>query len=154
MAALFFSSGANAGGTINYDYVDLLLIHIELSTGMISPKRGETAYPRILYVQDKVVHELVCGKKRTCSAWAATKSNMIFLTKNVRLNEPEGDSILYHELVHIVQNATFGAAQECREWADREAQAYMLQYRYAKSKGLDMDWVFDWIELIRNRCRY
>ena len=153
---LVLSSSANGkGGVINYDYIDLLLRHIELATGMPVPTKGMMYYPQVVFVEDKIIHQLVCNKKRTCAAWAATKWNKVFLGPHVDLDTPEGDSILYHELVHVVQFYMHGGnAQTCDQWADREVQAYQLQYRYALSKGHDMGWIIAWTNDIRQRCNY
>ena len=151
---LFCIPSATAGGKINYAYIELLMKHIELSTGLSAPVKGEIHYPRVIYTDDLTVHQLVCKRKKTCSAWAATKSNMVFLTHKVKLDEPEGDSILYHELVHVMQNAMYGPATSCDEWSSREVQAYQLQHRYVTAKGHNMDWILEWIQMIRNRCKY
>jgi len=152
--SILLPTSTYSGGSVNYEYIELLMKHIELSTGMSAPRKGEIHYPRVIFTDDVTVHQLVCKRKKSCSAWAATKSNMVFLTSKVKLDEPEGDSILYHELVHVMQNAMYGPATSCDEWAHREVQAYQLQHRYATAKGHDMDWIIEWIQTIRNRCKY
>jgi len=149
---LLLSSSAYGKGVINYDYINLLMTHIQLATGMTVPKPGMMYYPQVIHVEDKIIHQLVCKKKRSCAAWAATKWNKVFLGPQVDLDTPEGDSILYHELVHVVQYYMYGNATTCEQWADREQQAYMLQYRYASAKGHDMGWILEWSNDIRKRC--
>jgi hypothetical protein len=138
--------------TIDYKYVDLLLKHINVSSGLDIPKKGTKKYPKILFVSTDAVYKLVCPVSITCNAVAAAKSNLIMLTKYVDLDTPEGDSILYHELVHVAQWYTKGTAKTCKEWADNEIQAYQLQYKYSQSKGRDMDMIYKWIHNIRKRC--
>ena len=151
---LMVSGSAHTKGTINYDYVNLLLKHIQLSTGMPIPKPGMMYYPQIVHVSDDVIHSLVCKRSKTCAAWAVAKWNKIFLGPQVDLDTPEGDSILYHELVHVVQYYMHGNATTCEEWSAREQQAYMLQYNYAVAKGHNMSWIIKWADGIRGRCDY
>jgi hypothetical protein len=151
---LFLSSSANGKGVINHDYVQLLFKHIHLSSDLKIPEKGTPNYPTIVFVPYEEVYKLVCPETMQCGAVAAAKWNVIMLSKYVDLDTPEGDSILYHELVHVAQWHTRGVAKTCKEWTDNEIQAYQLQHKYAQSKGHDMDWIYSWIQHIRKRCNY
>lgn len=139
---------------VNYDYIDLLLKHIGANLHVPVPDKGDMFYPHIIFSTQTEVDSLVCNKGKRCGAWAGTKWHKVFLGPYVDLDTPEGDTILYHELVHVVQFYTHGAAKTCQQWADNEVQAYMLQYKYALAKGLEMNWILKWVDEIRRRCNY
>jgi hypothetical protein len=153
-AVLSLSASAQNNGAIDYNYIDLLLKHINVSSGLGIPKKGTPEYPTIVFAPAEEVYKLVCHNSLKCTAVAAAKWNLILLTKYVDLATPEGDSILYHELVHVAQWYTKGTAKTCKEWTDNEIQAYLLQHKYSQSKGHDMDWIPEWIQYIRKRCNY
>jgi hypothetical protein len=64
--------------------------------------------------------------------------NVIALRDDRPLGEALGDAVLYHEMVHHVQEKTGAFAQlsACERWVAREAQAYELTARFLARRGL------------------
>lgn len=64
------------------------------------------------------------------SPLALSHNGKIYINKDISLSTPYGDSLLYHELVHVAQYHTKGNAKDCYEWQEREKTAYMLQWKW------------------------
>ena len=107
-------------------------------TGMSIPEKGSAEYPRIVFVDQSFIEQLAC-KSQKCGAPAYTKSDAtILLADDLDLNRIEGQSILYHELVHVVQFFNYGGNDSCKSWTKREVQAYILQDEFVTDHGYDM----------------
>jgi len=151
---LFLVTTAEANPTP--EYVKLLLNHIHSISGLEVPEYDNPLFPKIILTDKQTVSTVVCGTAKSCLAVAATKGTTIYIsTKDINLNTPEGDTVLYHELVHVAQFTSRGVAKNCIEWRDREIQAYLLQKHYGITKhSIDLDWIDHWINYIGERCNY
>lgn len=144
-------STVTAGERLENQHLKQLLLRIYQKTGMSVPKIGDPHFPNVVFVTQHFINEIVC-KNRNCNAEAATKDATIFLVNDLDLNTVEGESILYHELVHILQFHNFGKNANCKSWIKREIQAYQLQDEFVSDKGLDMPWLRSVTHYLSQMC--
>ncbi|MDA0237655.1 MAG: DUF4157 domain-containing protein [Proteobacteria bacterium] len=121
-------------------YLKKLLLRIHDKTGMSIPDIKNPHFPSVEFASQQLINEIVC-KNKNCNAQAATKDTTIFLLNGLDVNTVEGESILYHELVHTLQFHNFGKNLNCKSWLKREVQAYQLQDEFVSAKGLHMPWL-------------
>ncbi len=84
------------------------------------------------------IHRRLCGQSCTIRA-AYVPGDGLYLDDAMRpLTNRYDQSILFHELVHHVQDSTSSHAghDECRRWRKREVEAYALQNQFLHSLGL------------------
>jgi hypothetical protein len=87
---------------------------------------------RVTKVSRAQIERTICNEPCAVKAWYLPEEG-IFLDESLT---PETNlihrSILFHELVHWVQDVNGEAASldPCHRWLQREQQAYELQYRY------------------------
>lgn len=99
-----------------------------------------------MVVSDPVIRQLdagelqhrVCGKPCRVLAWYGP-DGVIYMDSRV---DPKRNiaakGILLHELVHHVQReARGGNATNCKEWLQRERQAYRIQAQWLFDNGID-----------------
>jgi hypothetical protein len=118
---------------------------------MSVPEVGGKNFPNVVFVTQQFLNSMVC-KNKNCSAKAATKDTTVFLVNGLDVNTVEGESILYHELVHILQFYNFGKNPNCKSWVKREVQAYQLQDEFVSDKGLDMPWLRSVTHYLTQMC--
>lgn len=154
MLALGFSPvsvAATENSNVDRSHVSLLLKKIHGITGMKVPSEEDEQFPNVVYVNQNFINGLVC-KKKNCDAQAATKNTTVFLVNGLDLNTIEGESILYHELVHVAQFYNYGHNSSCKSWVKREVQAYQLQNEFVTDKGYDMPWLRSVTHYIAQMC--
>lgn len=144
-------STVTAAERIENEHLKQLLLRIYQKTGMSVPEIGDPHFPNVVFVTQQFINGIVC-KNRNCNAEAATKDATIFLVDGLDLNTVEGESILYHELVHILQFHNFGKNPNCKSWIKREVQAYQLQDEFVSDKGLDMPWLRSVTHYLTQMC--
>lgn len=67
-----------------------------------------------------------------------TPDGVILLDDKLAIGkDPAATSILVHELTHFLQraNASRGTPVNCKVWAERESEAYDVQYRWLREKS-------------------
>jgi hypothetical protein len=109
-------------------------------TGMSIPEKDSPEYPKILFVDQDFIEQMAC-KGEACDAPAFTKGPTVFMADDLDLAEILGESILYHELVHVLQYYNYGGNDGCKSWSKRELQAYQLQEEFVNERGYDMPWL-------------
>ena len=129
----------NSPSANNDSLIKELLNTASKELGIEVPDVTSEKYPSILIVARQEVEYIVC--KNSCNALAASLENLVYVADEVDLDTIEGHSILYHEMIHALQYAKFGQAQNCRQWVDREMQAYQLQDKWANKQGLNIPWL-------------
>ena len=144
-------SAGLAADRLDNKHLKLLLLRIYQKTGMSVPEVGGKNFPNVVFVTQQFLNSMVC-KNKNCSAKAATKDTTVFLVNGLDVNTVEGESILYHELVHILQFYNFGKNPNCKSWVKREVQAYQLQDEFVSDKGLDMPWLRSVTHYLTQMC--
>jgi hypothetical protein len=148
---LVIPSAGLAADRLDNKHLKLLLLRIQQKTGMSVPEVGGKNFPNVVFVTQQFLNSMVC-KNKNCSAKAATKDTTVFLVNGLDVNTVEGESILYHELVHILQFYNFGKNPNCKSWVKREVQAYQLQDEFVSDKGLDMPWLRSVTHYLTQMC--
>jgi hypothetical protein len=146
-----FWSQIHAAEQLNNSHLKVLLQRIHEKTGMQIPKTNESGFPQVVFVTQQFISGMVC-KKNSCNAQAAAKDNIIFLVNGLDVTTIEGESILYHELIHILQFYNFGATSTCDSWVQREIEAYQLQDEFVTDKGYDMPWLRSVTHYLSQMC--
>ena len=140
-----------AAEKLDNKHLKQLLLRIYQKTGMSVPEVGDPNFPNVVFVTRQFLNGMVC-KNRDCNADAATKDTTIFLVTGLDVYTVAVESILYHELVHILQFHNFGRNPNCKSWIKREVQAYQLQDEFVSDKGLDMPWLRSVTHYLTQMC--
>ena len=138
-------------GFTSNDLKKKLLEQASQDLGIAVPSITSNKYPLIKIVPRDQVELVVCNNK--CDALAAQWENIIYIADEVDLRSVEGQSIMYHEMIHTLQYAKYGKAPSCQEWARREIEAYILQDQWVQKQGEDMPWLREIIPSLEMRCR-
>jgi len=128
-----------------------LLEQASQDLGIAIPSITSNKYPLIKIVPRDQVELVVCNNK--CDALAAQWENIIYIANEVDLRSVEGQSIMYHEMIHALQYAKYGKAPTCQEWARREIEAYVLQDQWVQRNGGDIPWLREILPSLEVRCR-
>jgi len=144
-------SGANAAEQLDNSHLRVLLQEIQKKTGMRIPEITDDNFPQIVFVTQQFINGMVC-KSNNCNAQAAAKGNTIFLVNGSDVTTVKGESILYHELIHILQFHNFGETLDCKNWVQREIEAYQLQDQFVTDKGHDMPWLRSVTHYLSQMC--
>ena len=138
-------------GFTSDDLKKKLLEQASQDLGIAVPSITSNKYPLIKIVPRDQVELVVCNNK--CDALAAQWENIIYIADEVDLRSVEGQSIMYHEMIHALQYAKYGKAPSCQEWARREIEAYILQDQWVQKQGEDIPWLREIIPSLEMRCR-
>jgi len=138
-------------GFTSDDLKKKLLEQASQDLGIAVPSITSNKYPLIKIVPRDQVELVVCNNK--CDALAAQWENIIYIANEVDLRSVEGQSIMYHEMIHALQYAKYGKAPSCQEWARREIEAYILQDQWVQKQGEDIPWLREIIPSLEMRCR-
>jgi hypothetical protein len=144
-------SSALAAEKLENKHIKQLLLRVYTKTGMSVPEIGDKNFPDIVFVPQQFINGMVC-KNKECTAQAAAKDTTVFLVNGLDVTTIEGESILYHELIHILQFHNFGATSTCDSWVEREIEAYQLQDEFVTDKGYDMPWLRSVTHYLRQMC--
>jgi len=138
-------------GFTSDDLKKKLLEQASQDLGIAVPSITSNKYPLVKIVSRDQVELVVCNNK--CDALAAQWENIIYIADEVDLRSVEGQSIMYHEMIHALQYAKYGKAPSCQEWARREIEAYILQDQWVQKQGEDIPWLREIIPSLEMRCR-
>ena len=144
-------SVVQASDQLGEKHIKQLLSRIHDKTGMRVPKVNEDNFPQIVFVTQQFINGMIC-KNKNCNAQAAAKDATVFLVNGLDVTTIEGESILYHELIHILQFYNFGATSSCDNWVQREIEAYQLQDEFVTDKGYDMPWLRSVTHYLSQMC--
>jgi hypothetical protein len=93
--------------------------------------------PDIEQISHRELEAAYCN--RPCNILGlTTPDGVILLDDKLAIGkDPAATSILVHELTHFLQraNASRGAPVNCKVWAERESEAYDVQYRWLREKS-------------------
>jgi hypothetical protein len=93
--------------------------------------------PEIEQISHSVLEATYCH--RPCKILGlTTPEGVILLDDKLAIGkDPAATSILVHELTHFLQraNASSGTTVNCQLWAERESEAYDVQYRWLREKS-------------------
>ena len=138
-------------GFTSDDLKKKLLEQASQDLGIAVPSITSNKYPLIKIVPRDQVELVVCNNK--CDALAAQWENIVYIADEVDLRSVEGQSIMYHEMIHALQYAKYGKAPSCQEWARREIEAYILQDQWVQKQGEDIPWLREILPQLETRCR-
>ena len=138
-------------GFTSDDLKKKLLEQASQDLGIAVPSITSNKYPLVKIVPRDQVELVVCNNK--CDALAAQWQNIVYIANEVDLRSVEGQSIMYHEMIHALQYAKYGKAPSCQEWARREIEAYILQDQWVQKQGEDIPWLREIIPSLEMRCR-
>lgn len=128
-----------------------LLEQASQDLGIEIPSFTSDKYPHVMIVPRDQVESVVCNNK--CDALAAQWGNIVYIADEVDLNTVEGQSIMYHEMIHALQYAKYGKAPSCQQWSRREIEAYVLQDQWVQKQGEDIPWLREILPSLEVRCR-
>ena len=148
--SLTLSAGL-AAEKLENKHIKQLLLRVYKKTGMDVPEIGDNKFPDIVFVPQQFINGMVC-KNTDCNAQAAARETTVFLVNGLDVTTVEGESILYHELIHILQFHNFGATLTCDSWVEREIEAYQLQDEFVTDKGYDMPWLRSITHYLSQMC--
>jgi hypothetical protein len=96
--------------------------------------------PKIVVRTEKQLMELFCPGKK-CDVSGLYSNGVIYIDKRIDIKNEIDVSILYHEFVHHVQAQIHGPTNDCKLWHKKEKEAYLLQKKYLKSRGIRTDFL-------------
>ena len=128
-----------------------LLEQASQDLGIEIPSLTSDKYPHVMIVPRDQVELVVCDNK--CDALAAQWGNIVYIADEVDLTTVEGQSIMYHEMIHALQYAKYGKAPSCQQWSRREIEAYVLQDQWVQKQGEDIPWLREILPSLEVRCR-
>ena len=149
--SIFLPSSAVAADRLENKHLKQLLLRIHKKTGMSVPEVGDAHFPSVVFVTQQFINGMIC-KNKNCNAQAAAKDATVFLVNGLDVTTIEGESILYHELIHILQFYNFGATSTSDNWVQREIEAYQLQDEFVTDKGYDMPWLRSVTHYLSQMC--
>ncbi len=91
--------------------------------------------------------------KDGCPVRGLQLGDTVYLDETLDFDDPLDASIALHEFSHYVQWAKLGPAQNCKEWLEREEQAYTIQMHALNKIGVDFSSVMRSLHRVRQmRC--
>ena len=120
------------------DNIDELIQRLLISIRTLSHYDAEVEMPHVRSLPLTEIHHRLCGGPCTIRA-AYVPGDGLYIDEAMRpLTNQYDQSILFHELVHHVQDMTAShkGHDECRRWRRREIEAYALQNQFLFSLGL------------------
>lgn len=109
--------------------------------------KGEIKRPPIIRVSSSTLNDDVPNSNGLITMGMYHKKK-IYIDKKLKTRDLIHRSIIYHELVHHVQNERYGPTRDCRLWMRKEREAYRLQEKYLIEKGIKG--VIDFKTILRN----
>lgn len=108
--------------------------------------------PEVVWITRSDLQRIGCDGQ-ACTVAAALIDGVVYLSVDaVRLDTTLGRSILYHEIVHVMQFWTVGPPADCRERLAYERVAYELQQAYTRRHGIEYHFLGDLARALD--CRY
>ena len=96
--------------------------------------------PKIVIRTEKQLSKIYCPGHK-CSVSGIYSNGVIYIDKRIDIKNEIDISIFYHEFVHHVQAQMYGTTYDCKLWYKKEKQAYLLQRKYLKSRGIETDFM-------------
>lgn len=112
----------------------LKLVQTELEySGHVDP-------PKIIPQTEEQLRDRFCPKQK-CDVSGIYSSGVIYIDKRIDIKNVNDVSIIYHGLIHHVQQHIYGTTYDCDMWLEKEKQAYSLQKKYLKSRGFESNFI-------------
>lgn len=128
-AFLFVCKPASAS-ELNADQATTIYLLAHSTSGYKLPATA----PEIHLVPLQSLRDKVCPGKE-CAVHALQVRDRIYLDQDLDMSDVYNASILFHENVHFLQYANKGEAKDCKEWLEREIEAYGLQNHVLEKAG-------------------
>lgn len=119
-----------SGSAATAKLISMLLLAIAGYTGFTVPEQ----HPDLAFLSSAELQHRFCGGPCPIRAFFPPGS-IVYVEQGLDVfHDPASESILVHELTHWLQqsNLPHATAQSCREWLDREYQAFDVQYRWLR----------------------
>jgi len=121
-------------------YANQLVRELMTEAQSMAPYPHQPPKVSLFHVDKITLQHILCGRPCAPAPIAVTTPNNIYLAdRYVDLNTPYGESILFHESVHLLQFHNKGSADTCSEWINREIEAYSLQVIYNLKRKYDTE---------------
>jgi hypothetical protein len=126
----------------------------ELTPKLLKLARTELKYskpvdpPQIIAQTEKQLTKRFRPRKK-CTVSGIYSMGVIYIDKRIKITNEIDKSILCHEFVHHVQAQMYGTTYDCKLWRKKEKQAYPLQKKYFKSRGIKTDFISQIIAELR-----
>lgn len=101
----------------------------------------EPEMPDMRAVTHAELQIFMCGKvQKECHVPTAIYfGHHIFYDQSINLDVEYGKSVIVHEMAHYLQDVNGWGQLDCVNMNSRETQAYLIQYRFLYSRGIDTD---------------
>lgn len=115
-----------------------LIAELMVATSALSGYPAPAENPTVALVAHEQLEQQACGHPCRVLGWSPPGS-IVYLDNQLDLDANLfAQSILVHELTHYLQQESgkYGQHVSCREWIEREREAYLVQYRWlARAQG-------------------
>jgi hypothetical protein len=120
------------------DNIDELIRRLLVTIRALSHYDVDVEMPVVRSLSLTEIHRRLCAGPCTIRAAYVPGDGLYIDEAMDPLTNRYEQSILFHELVHHVQDVTIshGEYDECRRWREREIEAYALQNQFLYSLGL------------------
>ena len=119
--------------TLRQLVADLIVAASALS-GYLAPADS----PNVVLVPHEVLEEKACGQPCRVYGWSPPGATIYLDSRLDLAGNLFARSILVHELTHYLQQESgkYSTHRSCREWVEREREAYLVQFRWlAREQG-------------------
>jgi len=115
----------------------------ELVTHLLMAAHAYTGYdlpaesPEVRFVPQVEIRQMACDRPCKVYGWYPHGKTIYLDDRLDPVHDVAARGILLHELVHYLQQSAgaFETSSACRNWADREREAYMVQGRWLTKQG-------------------
>jgi len=105
--------------------------------------QGSISLPVVIPKTEKQLRQIFCPGEE-CSVSAIYSGGTVYYDDQINYKHNIVDrSIIIHELIHHIQASKYGVTRECDMWYFKERQAYTLQAKYLRSRGINASFVND-----------
>jgi hypothetical protein len=93
--------------------------------------------PPTIRLVDRATLQAIACNGANCPVRGYQRGADVFVDAALDFADPRDAAVLLHEIVHFLQFARAGPAQDCHEWLRREREAYLIQARELERLGHD-----------------
>jgi hypothetical protein len=115
-----------------------LVAELIVAASALSGYPAPSDSPNVVLVAHELLEEKACGQPCRVYGWSPPGAT-IYLDNRLDLHANLfARSILVHELTHYLQQESgkYSERRTCREWIEREREAYLVQFRWlAREQG-------------------
>lgn len=121
---------------MNTEALKQLIAELIVAASALAGYPAPAANPTVVLVTHEQLEQQACGHPCRVFGWSPPGS-IVYLDNRLDLAaDLFAQSILVHELTHYLQQESgkYGQHVTCREWIEREREAYLVQYRWLARK--------------------